>query len=69
MPEIDENFVRIPNDIIPRQLADVFHRMIEGYDPERQRHFAQRALQYYDYRAVGARLADNIEALRLGYNK
>lgn len=68
LPEIDGNLVRIPAGIPTRALANTVQFLAANYDPERQEHYARLAKQWYDFRATGARLAADIEALRRGYN-
>jgi hypothetical protein len=64
MPEIDDNLVRVPPNIPTDDAADLIRSMIDAWEPERQRHFAERAQNWYDYRNVGKRLAHDIEQLR-----
>lgn len=68
LPEIDGNLVRITPDFSPRRVAKILRTLCEEYDPERQADYARRALAFYDYRRMGARLADDIERLRRNYN-
>lgn len=68
LPEIDGNLIRVRPDIPTPDLADLLRSVYAGYDPERQRHYAARALEWYDYRSMGVRLAADIEILRRGYN-
>lgn len=68
MPGIDENLRRVPSDISDVGLANLLARLEDEYDPEFQQEQAQNAQSFYDYRAVGKRLADDIEALRVNYN-
>lgn len=67
MPEIDENCYRVSPDMTTQQMGALLRELYAAYDPEKQRHFAVRALNFYDFRAVGLRLADDIETLRKGY--
>lgn len=64
---IDGNLVRVPHDSTPRQVGDVIDRLCADYDPERQREYARRACEWYDYKASGLRLATAIEAMRRAY--
>jgi hypothetical protein len=68
MPEIDDNLVRVPPGIPTDDAVDLIRSMIDAWEPERQRHFAEKAQRWYDYRAVGKRLAHDIEQLRGRYN-
>ena len=68
LPEIDGNLVRIDSDTAPGRVDALVGELAEGWDAERQRGWAERAVAWYDYRALGRRLAVDIEALRRGYN-
>lgn len=68
MPEIDENLRRVPSDISDAGLDNLLSRLEDEYDPEFQQDQARKAQAFYDYRAVGKRLADDIESLRRNYN-
>lgn len=67
LPEIDGNLVRVHPGIALARLAALLERLASWYDADRQRHYAERAKAYYDKKAVGLRLAVNIEALRSCY--
>jgi len=67
MPEIDENFIRVPTGIDRDELAAVIEEAVAGYDVERQKALSQRAVLWYDYRRQGERLAQEIEDLRANY--
>jgi hypothetical protein len=67
LPEIDGNLVRVLPDVPMRTLQNLITDCIEDYDPDRQEEYARRAQDYYDYRLVGRRLANDIERLRLSY--
>jgi hypothetical protein len=68
MPEIDDNLVRVSPNIPTDDVVDLIRSMIDAWEPERQRHFAEKAQSWYDYRAVGKRLAHDIEQLRGCHN-
>jgi hypothetical protein len=68
MAEIDPNLVRVHPDIDLNGLNKLLRRLHDDYDPARQQHYAERAAAWYDYRAVGRRLAADIEHLRLNYD-
>lgn len=68
MPEIDGNLVRIESTATVQEVAELLPRLEASYDPERQRYFSELALSRYDYRAVGSRLAADIEAMRAAWN-
>lgn len=67
LPEIDGALVRVHHDATAAEVADVVRRELDGYDPQRAEHFAALARRFYDYRAAGLRLHDDIEALRRRY--
>ncbi len=68
LPEIDGNLVRIPSEATTPYVATLLQELYARYDPEEQRRYADAARAWYDYRAVGRRLADDIETMRAGYN-
>jgi hypothetical protein len=68
LPEIDGNLVRIDSDTSPRQVDELAGDLAAGWNAEKQRMWAERAIRYYDYRALGQKLADDIETLRSKYN-
>ena len=67
LPAIDGNLIRISPDITLPEVNEVIRTALAYYDPEKQVHYAQLALQRYDYRAEGKRLATEIEQLRQSY--
>lgn len=67
LPGIDGNLVRVHPGWPTKRIAGILREMLENYDPERQRHFADVAQRAYDYRAEGVRLAGQIESLRMAY--
>jgi hypothetical protein len=68
LPEIDENLVRIHPSMPTTQIGDIIQGLYKSYDMERQKALSQKAIAFYDYRAVTKRLADDIERLRQCYN-
>lgn len=68
MPKINDNLRRVPSDISDDGLSNLIARLEDEYDSEFQQDQAKRAQAFYDYRAVGKRLADDIESLRNNYN-
>lgn len=68
IPGIDDNLIRVHPAVTTGEVADLTRRLYSEYDPAKQADFAERAKMYFDYRAVGARLAYDIEALRQRYN-
>jgi hypothetical protein len=69
VPGIDGNLVRVHPDTPERTIVGVLKEMLHNWDAGRQRHFAEEAKRLYDWRATGARLAADIEALRRGYDR
>lgn len=68
MPEIDHNFVRVSPEVTLAEMRDILAEMYRTYDPERQRDLSARCKRFYDWRAVGKRLSQDIETARIGYN-
>jgi glycosyltransferase involved in cell wall biosynthesis len=64
LPIIEENLTRVSNF---NEAATAIRHLCDNYDYDRQREIAERAIDYYDYRAVGERLAADIEELRRNY--
>lgn len=65
MPVIDGNLVRAET---LEEVHAATARAIADYDPERQEYFARVCQNWYDYREVGKRLSDDVEALRKNYS-
>ena len=68
LPRIDGNIIRIEPDTSTHAVADILDRIYDTYDPHLQAYYAEAACEWYDYRLVGARLANDIEAMRSTYN-
>jgi hypothetical protein len=68
LPEIDGNMIRVATDVTVNEVRDLIRALYAGWDEEKQRHFAERAKGFYDFREVGARLSADIEAMRSEYN-
>lgn len=68
LPGIDENLVRIPNNITVHDYNRLISNLYGSYDEERQRHFTQIAISRYSYPVECKRLADTIEHMRSTYN-
>lgn len=66
LPEIDEALVRVPDSISMDDLRGVIDEAERGWDLDRARHFAERALAFYDYRAAGLRLDAAIQEAARG---
>lgn len=68
LPEIDGNLVRITPDFTAKRVGKILAELHESWDADRQRAFAEKAKAWYDFRAIGKRLSDDIETLRQGWN-
>jgi len=69
LPEIDDNLIRISPDATPTQVRRITDRAVVTYNEERQKHYAELAINYYDYHHLGKLLAEDIEKLKNNYNK
>lgn len=67
LPAIDGNLRRVHNDVTASEVADVIREQLAAYNPDRQQCHAAVCLEYYDYRAAGLRLAQDVESLRRRY--
>jgi len=67
LPVIEDNLVRVPSNISIRELGNVIRSEARNYDEQKQRVISEAVKEYYDFRAVGLRLANDIEQLRLNY--
>lgn len=67
LPEIDDNLVRIDPNISTEDLRSLLLKLYAEYDTERQLAYALSAWMFYDYKAVGQRLAGDIEIMRDSY--
>ena len=68
MPAIEANLVRVSPAIRISELKCLLRRLYSEYDPAKQEAFAKAAMNWYDYRAVGSRLAKDLEAARRAYS-
>lgn len=68
LPSIDGNLFRVRSDISVQEMREVVSGLVRTYDEDRQRIYADRAKEVYDYRSLGVRLAADIEKLRREYN-
>lgn len=62
LPEIDGALVRIPTDASVSQIAEAVQQANARWDAAERREWAAKALAFYDYRAIGRRLAAMMEA-------
>ena len=60
LPMIDGALVRVKPTINPPELASVIVAAVDGWDPIARAIWAARARAFYDYRALGRRLADHL---------
>lgn len=67
LPYIDDNLVRLPPQPNLATTAAVLQKALTTYQPDRQRHFAELAKTHYDFRVLGAKLAQDIETVRQRY--
>lgn len=67
LPEIQDNLVWIHPDWSINRIRSIFKEIYAGYNPERQEHFSRITNEWYDYRAVGTRLAADIEKMKAIY--
>jgi len=56
LPWIDDNLVRVPDDIALADLTDLVQSLAAGWDIGRQRQFADLAVRHFDYRVEGCRI-------------
>jgi hypothetical protein len=68
LPKIDPALVRVHHDATVDEVAEVVSHALKTYDPDRQRYWAMKALEWYDWRASGLRLAADIERMRKEYH-
>ena len=67
LPKIDGNLYRIPPDSTNDEVRDTIQFLIDTYDEDVQESYARKAQEYYDWRASGKRLSQDIEMLRRDY--
>jgi hypothetical protein len=67
MPSIDANLIRVPAGISISDLSDVVSDAVSKYDSERQLKFSADCIEFYDYRSVTRRLAEDIEIMKRSY--
>jgi hypothetical protein len=69
LPDIDGNLVRIHRNTGHKDVVKVIQRLLDEYNPERQANYAVMAKEFYDYRPMGVKLANDIESLRRSYEQ
>jgi hypothetical protein len=67
LPMIDDNLWRVPSESTIDCVANLVRRICYKYDADKQRELQRAAEEFYDYRAIGNRLADDIEKMRKEY--
>jgi hypothetical protein len=68
LPRISGNLEGFP--VKARSLHDIgeiVRDCVARYDPDRQAHYARRAIEFYDYRRLYAKLATDIDDMRRNY--
>ena len=68
LPGIDENLVRVHPEIPDGELREAIRSAEVGYNPVRQEYLASVAKMVYDFRAVGTKLAEDLEEMRCSYD-
>lgn len=67
LPVIDSNLMRVRTDASVEEVRAYVESAIVNYDADCQHDLAEKAKDWYDYRAMGIRLADDIDLLRSRY--
>lgn len=67
LPLIDGNFHRIPHTATTLVVKRAIDRCLSTYNPDIQHYYAKSAMDYYDYKVAGIRLAKEIEERRKNY--
>lgn len=68
LPCIDGNLIRVHPNITPKEVGRIIKNAVEKWDSEKQKLYSDIAKEHYSHIAVGKRLAEDIESLRLRYN-
>jgi hypothetical protein len=68
LPWIDGNLIRVNPTETTENIAEICREAEAGWDAGVQEDLAKLAIGYYDYRAVGWRLANDVEEMRVSYN-
>lgn len=68
LPNIDKNLIRIPHETTAQGLSLILQHLYDTYDPNTQFDFAKAAREYYDYKASGLRLVQDIASMRYSYS-
>lgn len=67
LPEIDDALIRVTKDMRPADIFDLCREHESKYDSDKAKHFADKAKQYYDWRASGRRQIEAVETMRSNY--
>jgi len=67
LPGIDDNLLRVSPSQSLTSFPEMLRSLYASYNEERQRHYAEEAKKFYDYRVLGSKLAKDIEDLRCTY--
>jgi len=60
LPEINDNLRRVGSGLTTQAMLQLIDSLASSWDVEEQAAFALAAREYYDYRAVGKRLAEEL---------
>lgn len=63
LPVIDRAIVRVKPNISDYDLMMVFKEQEEQWNEDGRRKWAQKAIEYYDYRAIGKKLSNDLARL------
>jgi hypothetical protein len=67
LPVIEENLIRVNINAGLNEIKRAIDDAVDTYDYDRQRELAARAIEYYDYRPVCMRLANDIQLTKERY--
>lgn len=67
LPYIEGNLARVSPNATTQEVGRVVQACLDDYTPDLQEHYQREALAFYDYRAMGVRLTNDIETLRQRY--
>lgn len=69
IPEIDNNIIRISSNISIKEISELVRYHINNYDSEKQRYLSEKAINRFNHLEITKRLANDIEYMRVTYNK
>lgn len=67
LPVIEENLIRVNVNAGANEIKRAIDDAVDTYDYDRQRELAIRSIEYYDYRTVCMRLANDIQLMKERY--